>query len=369
MSERGNGILHFLDYWAGIPLCLLTALYRKLHHPLIPEKVERIAILCQGAIGDLLLLSALVQALHDKFPRVKIDLLLSRANYQAADLIPHIHSALIFSVRKPLNLVLYLRNIKYDLLIDASPWARLGAIISNCSNAKFTIGFKSHGQMRHFGFDKSIFHSDKIHEKDNFLALGKSIWKDLRGECKLVIRERKEIEKELGDEKYICFHMWPAGIKSHLKEWPDESWHRLCERLIQAGYRILLTGGAADTEKTENFIERYFKDNINIFSIAGKYDLREMASVLCKACALISVNTGIMHLGALANIPTVGLHGPTNPLRWGPLGMRSISLLPKVGRCAYLDFGFEYPRGAKNTMGLISVDDVLDALEKLGIKI
>lgn len=368
MSERGNRILRFLDYWAGIPLCLLTAVYRKFHSHAMPKRPERMAILCQGAIGDLLLLSALIQSLHNKFPQAQIDLLLSQSNCQAAELLAHVHSALVFPVKNPLGLIFYLRRKKYDLLLDASPWTRLGAIVSNCSGAKYTAGFKSSGQMRHFAYDKSVAHSDKIHEKDNFLALGKSLWKDLEGGCSLVIPEQKELEKTLGAENFICLHMWAAGIKSCLKEWPEEHWRELCERLFSFGYRIFLTGGPADREKTENFVNRYFKESKNIASLAGKYKLGETAWILRQAKALVSVNTGIMHLGALAGVPTVALHGPTNPLRWGPLGKKCICLLPGSGERAYLDLGFEYPRKAKNTMGLISVEEVVIALNSLGVK-
>lgn len=369
MSERGNSILRFLDYWAGIPLCMLTSLCRIFHFPDAPERAERIAILCQGAIGDLLLLSALIQSLHKKFPKLQIDLYLSKANCQGAELLPYVHSAICFPIKNFLSLILRMRREKYDLLFDASSWTRLGSIISNCSGAKYTVGFKTQGQMRHFGYNKSVTHSANIHEKDNFLALGKALWKDLEGECSLVIPKHKKIERALGDKRYICLHMWPSGIKSWLKEWPEKSWSELCERLLQSGYRILLTGGEADKEKTEKFIRRYFSISNDICSLAGKYKLSETASILRKAKALISVNTGIMHLGALLNLPTIGLHGPTNPLRWGPLGERSISLLPWAGRNAYLDLGFEYPKNAENTMGFISVNEVLNALEKLGVEI
>ena len=74
-----------------------------------------------------------------------------------------------------------------------------------------------------------------------------------------------------------------------------------------------------------------------------------------------------MHLAALAGAPTVGLHGPTNPLRWGPWGRKVQSLLPHAGACAYLNLGFEYPEPPVSCLENLPVSDVLAALESMGV--
>ena len=74
-----------------------------------------------------------------------------------------------------------------------------------------------------------------------------------------------------------------------------------------------------------------------------------------------------MHLAALAGAPTVGLHGPTNPLRWGPVGRHVRALLPHKGPYAYLNLGFEYPRPFKPCLDSLPVEDVADALHSLGL--
>lgn len=367
MSGRANHLLRFLDRWLGIPIALLSAFPRKIHSSSPPDKLEKICVLCQGAIGDLLLLSALTEALRHKFPKLKIDLILSESNSQAASLIPHINSWKAFSIKRPDKIIRQIRKEKYDLLIDSSQWARLGALVSNLSGAKCTVGFKTSGQWRHFGYDIKVLHSCQKHEKDNFLALGKAIWQDLAGECTLQIPSDTKIPLKLQNEKYICLHMWPAGIKSWLKEWPQVYWHELAERLMRSGYRICLTGGPSDRARSEIFAGSFAEAKGKLDILAGRCDLCQTAAILQKAAALVTVNTGIMHLGALLGTLTVALHGPTNPLRWGPLGTNAISLLPKIGQQAYLNLGFEYPENAKNNLNGISVQAVLEALKSLGL--
>lgn len=369
MSERGNGFLRFLDFWAGIPLVFLTASLRKFARRKIPKSPERICILCQGAMGDLLLLSGLINALHDKFPAACLDLLLSHTNAGAASLLYHIHNVHVFSIKRPDKIILFLRRQNYDLLIDSSQWARLGAIISNCSASSCTIGFNTSGQYRHFGYDVKVKHHKGVHETENFLTLGKKLWPDLRGECSLRIGGAGgEFGSDLAG-RMICLHMWPSGIKRYLKEWPREYWADLAVRLLDAGYTVILTGGKEDKEKTEKFMRDNFSSSERIFSLSGQATLAETARVISRCAALVSVNTGIMHMGALAGIPTVGLHGPTNPLRWGPVGKKCKALLPQSGVNAYLHLGFEYPANAPYTLSHLPVSLVLQALASLGIKI
>ena len=101
-------------------------------------------------------------------------------------------------------------------------------------------------------------------------------------------------------------------------------------------------------------------------SMAGELALPELAAVLRGAAAVVCVNTGVMHLAALLDAPLVALHGPTSRLRWGPVGTRSIALVPSgAGECEFLHLGFEYPDRPVECMQGIAVDAVLDAVRQV----
>jgi ADP-heptose:LPS heptosyltransferase len=134
-----------------------------------------------------------------------------------------------------------------------------------------------------------------------------------------------------------------------------------------------LSGAEKDRLANEKFIASFLEKDIQqkTKNMAGLLSLEKLAWFLKygNVAAVVSVNTGIMHLAALLDVPTVGLHGPTNPLRWGPLGQNSVALLPKEGKFAYLNLGFEYPPGTENVLRYISVGDVCIALSGFGIRI
>lgn len=164
--------------------------------------------------------------------------------------------------------------------------------------------------------------------------------------------------------------MWPApGAGRVLKQWPASHWAELISELIADGYEVVLTGSKADAPCNQAFLDTYFADCNSVRSLAGSVGLGVLAGSFGRCAAVISVNTGIMHLAAAAGAPTVGLHGATNPLRWGPVGDNAISLLPERGERAYLHLGFEYPKGAKPVMGNLPVAAVLAALHRLGVRL
>lgn len=370
-GERGNWLLRLLDRHIGIPLTLPAALFRAIScisanrsSPKNPPK--SIAILCLGAIGDALLISALIDGLRGAFPAAYIEIIGSGANGAALNLLPGVDSTVSYSIKRPDKFIAHLRARKADLLIDTSQWARIGNIICNLSGSAWTVGFKTKRQYRSLGYDATVNHSAHKHELDNFLALGGTIVPGLTGRPGLRLPPiHAPIRKQRRKKIAVC-HMWPAGGYGRaLKQWPEKSWAELIAGLRARNFKVFLTGSPANARETASFINRYASGRV--FSLAGLLSLEKLACFLARADAAISVNTGIMHLAALAGAPTIGLHGATNPARWGPVGPGTRALLPKNGSCAYLNLGFEYPPGAKNSMGEISVEDVFEALRELNV--
>lgn len=357
MRERGNKILKMADRYFGIPLTLVSAGIRRVTRKAAYSSST--AILCLGAIGDLLLASSLANGLKLKNPDLNVEVITSQANASVIPLLADVDRGISFSPGNFQKIISYMRSQQYDLLFDTSQWARIGNILSNLSGARNIVGFITRGQFRGAGYDFAAYHNDNVHELENFIALGKAVWLDFTGSPTL----RPPLHTgEL--KKTIYFHMWPArGSGRIYKLWPENYWASLASILMDMGYRIGLTGGADDHMETEVFQKKFFSGNDRIFSLAGKTDLFTLAGILNTANAVVSVNTGIMHLSALLNTPTIGLHGATNPKRWGPVGKKCISLTPEHGQYGYLNLGFEYPKGVKPAMQYISVDKVLHALE------
>lgn len=373
MAERGTVLKRKLDFWLGIPFLAAFGLLRFPFRKKAVPPFNEIAFLCFGAIGDLLLLSGVIHKVRAAFPDAHIYLICSKDNAAALPLIDHTITPAVFNITDIAGAIRFLRSKKIDVLFDSSQWARIGALISCLSGAKATIGFKTAGQFRHYAYDLTVTHSNDVHESDNFLSLILHILPNASYESFIRIKPLSRHKWPGGVDPKDCIapHLWPSGISSHLKEWPHGHWIELAKSCMKAGHIVVLTGAAGDKEKTNQFLMRNFSteeiSSGKIVSLAGETDLETLAGFFQQIRAVVSVNTGIMHLAALAGAPTIAINGPTNPLRWGPLGSKTKSLLPAKGDCAYLNLGFEYPRGAKNILENLTMEQVKNSLRELGI--
>lgn len=371
-AERGNRLHRWLDRYAGIPLAAMAAAARAAARPRRcgePSSARRVGVICLGAIGDLLLLSGLLRGLRRELPRASLELVVSSGNAGAVPLIGEADAVAAFDVRHAAAMVRHVRARRYDLLFDSTQWARLGAIVSSLSGAGLTVGFSTAGQWRSLGYDRVVPHSARQHETENFLELGRALWPGLSGTpaLRLPADAPPQAAGMADGRRHAFLHMWPAGYKSHLKEWPAEHWARLVRELTARGFSIWLTGSGADAARNAAFVREHLCGEAHVHSLAGRTALTDLAWLLARADAVVSVNTGIMHLAALAGAPTVGLHGATDPRRWGPVGPRCVSLLPRKGQCAYLDLGFEYPPDAEPALVHLPVEDVLAGLDALNV--
>jgi ADP-heptose:LPS heptosyltransferase len=357
MPGRGSHILRNLDKYVGVPLVFCLGMIRRRRQ--FPETIRRIALLNTAAIGDTILMSAPLADIRAAYRNAEICLLVGPSNYDAACLLSAADSVVKLPVFDPLSAILQVRKLKLDLLLDFGPWARLNAILAALSQAKFSAGFRTSGQHRHYSYDLAVDHLGDAHELENYRRLVSEL--DLA--CRY--RPRIDVEQILSSQDhkmvnpYLVFHLWPGGTGSKLKQWPLERWVKLAEHFVDSGYRIVLTGGPS-----QNSANRAVIDAISpmrrgfVYNYAG-LSLAATAALLFSSRLVVSVDTGVMHMAAALDVPLVALMGPACRRRWGPISASASVLESPLSGCGYLNLGFEIPRNPPKCMEAISFEAVL----------
>jgi ADP-heptose:LPS heptosyltransferase len=356
-NERGNRLRRLLDRWIGCPLVLLLGM---LHHRRErPTDVKSIGILMFGAIGDALLASSIIHDLRNAFPSARIVAFASSSNRSALDLLEGPDAVVVTPISQPQRALALLRREPIDVLIDVGQWPRISALLAALSGSRFTIGFRTRGQCRHWAYDAVADHSSVCHEIDNFRALISCL--NIKGGATPRLKsDVLDTPVASYGAPYVVFHPWASGYKSYLREWRTENWIALAHYVLRRGYRVLITGGPEDAARSHSLALATGRP-MEVTVLAGQATLRETASRLAYAAAVVSVNTGIMHFAALLNRPTVALHGPTNPRRWGPLSDSAVVVGPGPDG-GYLNLGFEYPVYPPDCMSRITVEQVARCL-------
>jgi ADP-heptose:LPS heptosyltransferase len=365
--QRGKKRNRQLDLWVGMPLLNFLATLR-LRRARPPENVRRIGVMCSPALGDTLLFSAALQDLRAAYPTAEIIHFCMKQNLAAAEIIPGADERVLISLTQPALAIRAMRAAKVDVLLDFTSWQRLTAFYTMLSAAKFTVGFRSAGQRRSRGYDRTVEHRADRHEVENFRALlkGSGLTPAVETGRQPTISVGPLEEMPFAREQdLVAMHLWASGQRSWLREWPEERWSELAQRLAGPETLFLITGAPSDKLRTDAFVARLRSAGLRCEGFISPDGFRTLTHVLQRARVVVSVNTGVMHLAAIAGAPTVAINGPNRNGRWGPLGPRAAGVEAPGGDCGYLHLGFEFDGRPTDCMERTTVDDVYAAVEAL----
>jgi lipopolysaccharide heptosyltransferase II len=348
---------------AGIYMCasligtvLKLSSLRKKRVPLSPETFhpKRILVLRMDLIGDLVLSLPVIRLLKRTYPNAEIDLLAIPSSSKVVMSDPNLAEVIAYDPniwRRPKALFkrqnwhearalrdrLHARH--YDLAVSVfGPWA---AILAVLSGAQRRVGF---GRESYPGFMTDNVpgahwqSGDHLHEVDYCLKLSQtagasSITPDDRiPQLHVDPQAREEIDEILHqegirfDRPIIACHV--SSNNGQSKRWPIPYWAKLINWLLSDdGTTVILTGATNDLPVIEAILRRTHKQPINM---AGKTSLTQLAALLQHANLLITGDSGPMHIAAAVGTPLIAIHGPTDPVKSGPVSPQATVLRSNI---------------------------------------
>lgn len=151
-----------------------------------------------------------------------------------------------------------------------------------------------------------------------------------------------------------------AAARWKTKFWLAERWARLADMLIdRCGVSVIFGGGGGDREYISSITARMARVPL---VTAGRCDLAETASLLGRCTVYAGLDSGPMHMAAMAGTPVVALFGPTHPERVGPYRVEHVII--KGGNLDCLGCRKRSCR-KMDCMERIPVDMVFDAVVRL----
>ncbi|MCI5126641.1 MAG: glycosyltransferase family 9 protein [Candidatus Electrothrix sp. AR5] len=104
------------------------------------------------------------------------------------------------------------------------------------------------------------------------------------------------------------------------KFWPIEHWATLTDKLQKQSLPVVFGGSPQVTEYITSIAQLMKTDPI---IAAGRLTLPQSAALIQHASLYIGLDSGPMHIAALARTPVVALFGPTHPNKVGPYNLMS----------------------------------------------
>lgn len=295
-------------------------------------------------IGDLILSLPVFQSLKASFPGVKITALVSPYAREVVEAHPDVDHVELLSRADTLpTLIWKFRQLECDafLALYPRPWLALAARV-----ARIPIRVGTAYRWYSFLYNKRIpIHRSRCdrHESDYNLDLVRALGAEKLkpypvfpvnpSEREYTRRLLKEKGLQAGD-RLVVVH---PGSKGSALNWKPEKYAEAVARLSKIeGVRVVVSGGPGEEKTIQRLLYALPSRVRPPATLVDECSLKQMAAVLKQASCLLSASTGVMHLAAAVGTPTVSLFGgtfTTTPVRWGPIGNRSLVLQPDGLRC------------------------------------
>ena len=295
-----------------------------------------ILIVKLSAIGDVIHTLPSLAALRHLYPDAHITWVVEEA---AADLVihhPYLDEVLISrrkswiknvkagqfqsTGREIQSFLTRLRSRRYDLVIDFHGLLKSGAVVF-LSGGKRKLGYDSWQELSGLFLNEKIPEDMTKHAVDRYLDflryLGAQI-NDVEFVLPLTDETKKEAQRlrdqyHLSEKQYIAINpiaYWETKL------WDNGKFARLADLIIEKlKLDVIFTG--SNKADAADILSRMTKEGINL---GGKTSLPILAEIYKSARAVITTDSGPMHLAAAVGTPVIALFGPTDPARTGPYG-------------------------------------------------
>ena len=134
------------------------------------------------------------------------------------------------------------------------------------------------------------------------------------------------------------------GATHAVNRWPAERFAELADLVTEtSGARVIIVGGPDDVFLADDIVKRSVSKPL---SLAGTTSLLQLGAVLEQCRALVSGDTGPLHLATAVGTKVIALFGAADPARTGPVGdghqviqARSVGCLPCRSRtCSHRNY-------------------------------
>ena len=117
---------------------------------------------------------------------------------------------------------------------------------------------------------------------------------------------------------YICIHV---GATKAYKQWPAEHFAAIVDWLAEHQLQVIFIGaGPSDARRIDEVRVQCQQPPINL---CDQLNIRQLISLFQQCQFFLGNDSGPMHLAAAANAAVFAIFGPTDEVRWGPLGSKS----------------------------------------------
>lgn len=307
---------------------LLFSMINALQRKRKPERLGKVLVIKLWAIGEVVMATPVLEALKRHYPDCTVHILVGKTSLPVVENNPFCDKVIpieedIFlrlKIRQILRLARDLKREGYDTAIVLHQFFLFG-VFAWLAGIPVRAGIDRRGEG--FALTVKAMPSPKpIHRVQENLSVVGALGVKTEGLAARIWLAPEALEragnmlKEAGCRGGKVVVMLPTGgqnapaatLSANIvtKRWPVELYAELARRLTEEWHCVIVLGGAAETG-----LEVSFKDTQASVMI-GKTDLATTIGLIGRADAVVTNDSGPMHIAAALGRPMVAIFGPTD---------------------------------------------------------
>lgn len=338
--------------WYSIEKRLKTRVLKWLaSHPLGPrratpgevdtDRISRILIIRQhDQFGDFLLTTPAIRALRTRYPAAHLSLVVRAYLYPVARNNPDVDEVLLFHesgfrwrprdirtfvdlMRNPVDLAVVFNTVSHSLSSDLIAWLSGAPVVMGPAaptfdhlehNPFYTINVPVRPDPRH-QIQRNLDVVRHLGADTDDLSYRYAMTAEERAAGRAVIDDLVEDSGKPGGP-VVAVHF---GTGDARKRYPVEQLARVCDELAsRRSARIVVIPAPGE----EGLLRALREAAAAPMHGAPPLSLREVAGVIRAADLLVCNDTGVLHLAAAVETPTLSFHATSDPAYWKPPGGR-----------------------------------------------
>jgi heptosyltransferase-2 len=337
----------------------------------------RILVVQTAFLGDVVLTLPLLEALRQRFPDARIELLTVPAHALMLQDQPGVEAVLTYDkrgsqrgIRGFVSIARHIRAQGYDVVLSPHRSLR-SALLVACSGSTRRIGFDR--PLTRWAYTATVVRTARTHEIERNLQLLSALGIEPASISSRLLLHVPPEGRQRAEAYFARCGMAPEAVLVGLipgsqwgtKRWPAERFATLSERLARTlRTHVVLFGGPQD---------RAIADVITgacrtpVFDLVGQTPLQDLPAYLERCTVVVSNDTGPMHIAAALGKPILALFGPTTPaLGFAPYGVpwEEVSV-PLPCRPCHIHGPHRCPLEHWRCMMDISVEQVASGVQRL----
>lgn len=306
-------------------------------------KSTNILVIKLSSIGDVVLVTASLKAIRQKYPQANIYCLVGKDSTRILQRCPYIDGMIIYDDQDKdkgfnglLKLSQKLRQSRFDMVIDFQNNQK-SHLLSFLSFPIKSFGYRN----KKFGFLLSqgvSLPTEPLPPVEHQFRILKNLGIEYQQPQLELWPSGKDIQyaQELFESEWLGNAPQIVGINiSASQNWPTKNWPvksmaKLCDLLNAKNIRVLITGMNKDLEKARELLGMT-KTKPAVF--IGKTDIPQLAALIKRCGVFITPDSAPLHIAAAMQVPTIALFGPTDSRRHIPPAAR-LSVIEKKPACA-----------------------------------